>query len=116
MICIRRYDQIAVDKIRDGAERRLGFTDNLMMTIIDFHDGPKTQPDPPHSHPHEQVSYVVAGEILFFIDGESAKLGPGDMFLVTSGKPHSIQQLTEHVRLVDCFTPIREDFLTNQND
>jgi hypothetical protein len=33
------------------------------------------------------------------------------VFLVPSGMPHSIQQLTEHVRLVDCFTPIREDFL-----
>jgi mannose-6-phosphate isomerase-like protein (cupin superfamily) len=45
------------------------------------------------------------------MDGEETHLGPGDMFLVPGGKPHTIQQLTEHVRLVDCFTPIREDFL-----
>jgi hypothetical protein len=30
---------------------------------------------------------------------------------VPSDKPHSIQLLTKHVRLVDCFTPIRQDFL-----
>ena len=70
-----------------------------------------SRPDPPHSHPHEQVSYVAKGEILFLMDDQGTRLGPGDMFLVSSGKPHSIQQLTEHVRLVDCFTPIREDFL-----
>ncbi|HBY06265.1 MAG TPA: hypothetical protein DEH22_00140 [Chloroflexi bacterium] len=33
------------------------------------------------------------------------------MFLSPPDKPHSIQLLTQHVRLVDCFTPIRQDFL-----
>ena len=47
---------------------------------------------------------------LFHLETVHAAI-PGDVFLVPSGKPHSIQQLTEHVRLVDCFTPIREDFL-----
>jgi quercetin dioxygenase-like cupin family protein len=100
-----------VAQIRDGAERRIGRTDSLMIVVIDFHDGPKYEPDPPHSHPHEQVSYVAEGEIIFLMDGQETRLGPGDLFLVPSGNPHSIQQLTEHVRLVDCFTPIREDFL-----
>ena len=100
-----------VDLIRDGAERRLGYTDNLMMVIIDFDDGPQTEPDPPHNHPHEQVSYVAEGEIFFFLENDCERLGPGDMFLVPPDKPHSIQLLTKHVRLVDCFTPIRQDFL-----
>ena len=106
-----KYQEMPAEKVREGAERRLGHTDNLMIVIVDFHDGPKAQPDPPHSHPHEQVCYVAEGEIIFLMDGEQTRLGRGDVFLVPSGKPHSIQQLTEHVRLVDCFTPIREDFL-----
>ena len=97
--------------IREDVERRLGYTDNLMMVVIDFNDGPQTEPDPPHSHPHEQTCYVAAGEIYFLMDGKKEKLSAGDMFLVPSDKPHSIQLLSEHVRLVDCFTPIREDFL-----
>ena len=106
-----KYGEIPAEKIREGAERRLGHTDNLMIVVVDFYDGPKEQPDPPHSHPHEQASYVAAGEILFVMDGQQTQLGPGDMFLVPSGRPHSIQQLTEHARLVDCFTPIRQDFI-----
>lgn len=100
-----------VDIIPGGAQRRLGYTDNLMMVIIDFDNGPQSEPDPPHSHPHEQTCYVAAGEIFFFLDDQCEQLGPGDMFLVPPDKPHSIQRLTEHVRLVDCFTPIRQDFL-----
>jgi quercetin dioxygenase-like cupin family protein len=108
---VQHYAEMKVDLVREGAERRLGYTDNLMMTVLDFNDGPQTEPDPPHAHPHEQVSYVAEGEILFFLEGQCERLGPGDMFLVPSGRPHSIQLLTEHVRLVDCFYPIREDFL-----
>jgi quercetin dioxygenase-like cupin family protein len=108
---ILQYDRAPAVEIREGAARRLGYTANLMMVVVDFHDGPKDQPDPLHSHPHEQACYVAAGEVLFVMDGETTHLKPGDVFLVPSGKPHAIQQLTEHVRLVDCFTPIREDFL-----
>ena len=107
---VLRYEETPAERIREGVERRLGHTEKLMIVVIDFGDGPKEEPDPPHAHPHEQVSYVAEGEILFLLDGRAERLGPGDVFLVPSGKPHSIQQLTEHVRLVDCFTPIREDF------
>ena len=107
-----KYAETPGEPFRAGAERRIGHTDHLMIVVIDLHDGPKDQPDPLHAHPHEQVSYVAEGEILFVTDDQQTRLGPGDLFLVPSGKPHSIQQLTEHVRLVDCFTPIREDFLS----
>ncbi len=110
-MAILKYDEMPVAQFREGAERRLGHTDNLMIVVVDFRDGPKDRPDPPHSHPHEQASYIAEGEVLFVMDGQETRLGPGDVVLVPSGKPHSIQQLTEHVRLVDCFTPIREDFL-----
>ena len=109
---VLRYEEIAAEKIRECAERRLGCTDNLMMVIIDFNDGPQDEPDPPHSHPHEQMCYVAAGEIYFLMEGQKEKLKAGDMFLVPSGVPHSIQLLTKSTRLVDCFTPIREDFLS----
>ncbi len=108
---VQRYTEVKPDMIRLGVERRLGHTDNLMMTIIDFNDGPQVEPDLPHSHPHEQISYVVEGEINFFLEGVCEHLGPGDMFLVPPDKPHAIQLLTEGVRLIDCFTPIRQDFL-----
>lgn len=110
-MAVKRYAEMNVDLIRDGVERRQGHTDHLMMVVIDFNDGPQTEPDPPHAHPHEQVSYVVVGEILFFLDNECERLGPGDMFLVPPDKLHAIQLLTQHVRLVDCFHPIRQDFL-----
>lgn len=91
--------------------RYLAHTDKLMMVVIDFNDGPTSEPDPPHDHPHEQVTYVAAGEIIVFIDGEPTQLAAGDMFTVAANIPHSVQLLTSHVRLIDTFTPLRQDFL-----
>lgn len=102
---------IAKEKIGPGRERYLGYTDKLMMVVIDFHDGPASEPDPPHSHPHEQVSYVVTGELVVHIGEESKKLGPGDIFTVPPGIPHTVRLLSKHVRLVDTFTPIRDEFI-----
>ncbi|MEZ4667955.1 MAG: cupin domain-containing protein [Anaerolineae bacterium] len=94
-----------------GRARYLAHTDNLMMVVIEFTGGPSAQPDPPHSHPHEQITYVADGEVNFFIDGVAHHLRPGDMIAVQPNLPHGIQLLTPSVRLVDTFTPLREDFL-----
>ena len=99
------------ESIGENRQRYLGHTEKLMMVVIDFDDGPTSQPDPPHSHPHEQMSYVAEGEIIVHIGTEQTRLGPGDMFTVPPDVPHTVQLLTAHVRLVDVFTPLREDFL-----
>jgi quercetin dioxygenase-like cupin family protein len=103
--------EITKEVIGDKRKRYLTHTDSLMMVVIDFEDGPTSEPDPPHSHPHEQVSYVAEGEVIFFLDGAPHPLKKGDMFTVPADIPHSVQLLTPHVRLVDTFTPLREDFL-----
>jgi len=106
-----KENEAVVESIGNQRVRYLTHTDSLMMAVIDFNDGPTSEPDSPHDHPHEQVSYVAAGEIIFFLDGEPTRLGPGDMYSVPPNIPHSIQLLTSHVRLVDTFTPLRDDFL-----
>lgn len=110
MGAVKRQD-VTPEPIAEGRTRYLSHTDNLMMVVIDFTDGPASEPDPPHSHPHEQVTYVAAGELLFFINGEPTRLSEGDMITVPSDAPHTIQLLSSFVRLVDTFTPLREDFL-----
>ena len=106
------FDKTPYTKVREGLDRKIIHTNTLMTVLIDFTDGPWAEPEPPHSHPHEQTSYVAAGEIIFFCeDEEPVNLKAGDMFAAPSGKKHCIQLLTPSVRLVDSFSPIREDFL-----
>lgn len=98
--------------VRKGLSRRLAHTENLMMVVIDFSDGPWPAPEPLQRHTHEQVTYVASGEIIFFCEGEPpAQLKTGDIFWVPSNKQHGIQLLSVTAKLIDTFSPIREEFL-----
>ncbi|MCJ7447364.1 MAG: cupin domain-containing protein [Bacteroidales bacterium] len=99
------------EKIRDGFERRITHLDNLMMAVCDFTDGPMEHPESPHSHPHEQIAYIAQGDLYFHVGEEKHHLVPGDIVTIPSGVPHCIQILSEHVRLIDCFSPVREEFI-----
>jgi quercetin dioxygenase-like cupin family protein len=106
------FDQTPGDPFRPGWQRRLLHTDHLMTVVLDIDNGPWSAPDPFHSHPHEQITYVAAGEVLFLSENEEPKrLRAGDVVAIASGRPHAIQLLSPRARLVDNFTPIREDFL-----
>jgi unsaturated pyranuronate lyase len=108
---IVKSSEITAIPISEGRSRYLAYTDHLMVVVVDFNDGPATTPDPPHSHPHEQVSYVAKGEIILVIGKEKTHLSAGDLFTVPANAPHAVQTLSPHVRLIDAFNPIREDFL-----
>ncbi len=106
------YVQMPSREIRKGVFRSMIYTENLMLAIIDFTNGPWEEPEPFHSHPHEQASYVAEGELIFYCEDQPDRhLKAGDMFAVPSGKKHTIKILTERVRLADSFNPVRMDFL-----
>ncbi len=96
-----------------GVRRKLIHTSRLMMVVVEFTDGPADHPDPFHHHPHEQVSYVAEGALTLFIEGVGKqRLKAGDLFAIPSGIPHTVQTLTPVVRIIDSFTPLREEFLS----
>ena len=101
------------DPFRPGFSRRIVQTSQLMTVVLDIDNGPWDGPDPFHSHPHEQITYIAEGEVLFLAEGEETRrLTAGDLFAVPSGIPHAIQLLSPRARLIDTFHPIRQDFLS----
>ena len=99
------------EKLSPTYERRIVHLENLMTIVCDFTNGPAPEPDKPHSHPHEQITYIAEGELFFFIGEEKHHLHKGDIFAVPPGVPHCIQNISGFVRLIDSFSPVREDFL-----
>ena len=99
------------EKISPVFERRIAYLNNLMIVVCDFTNGPAAEPDKPHSHPHEQITYVAEGDLYLFLGEEKHTLTKGDIFTVPSGIPHCIQTISKHVRLIDTFTPVRKDFI-----
>jgi quercetin dioxygenase-like cupin family protein len=93
----------------DGARRRvLAYGGGVMLVQFDFDAGATSWH---HHHPHEQVGYVVSGEIDFVMDGQApVRLAAGGSYYVPPGVPHHIVTYAPTV-LVDAFAPVRDDFL-----
>jgi quercetin dioxygenase-like cupin family protein len=63
-----------------------------------------------HSHPHEQWTHVLEGEMEFMVNGETTILRPGMAAFMPSNVPHAARAITK-CRVIDCFLPVREDFV-----
>jgi quercetin dioxygenase-like cupin family protein len=66
---------------------------------------------PTHSHIHEQWTHVLEGQLQFEIEGEKTVLTSGMSAYIPSNALHSGVAMTE-CKVIDCFTPVREDFKT----
>jgi quercetin dioxygenase-like cupin family protein len=64
-----------------------------------------------HSHPHEQVGYLVSGRLQFTIGGVTKLLSPGDVWRIPSNVKHKVVAIHGPAVAIDCFHPIREDYL-----
>lgn len=93
----------------EGAQRRvLSYGANLMAVEFTFESGVETAM---HSHPHEQVGYVVSGALELYMAGiEATRLDAGCSYYVPPHTSHGVRIL-EPTLLLDCFTPAREDLL-----
>ncbi len=102
----------AAPQVQPNMKRQLNYTENLMLAIVDFDGGPWADAMPMHQHPHEQVTYIASGRVVFSVEGqEDVELQAGDSIAVPSNAMHTVKLLSDAARLIDAFTPIREDFL-----
>jgi quercetin dioxygenase-like cupin family protein len=62
-----------------------------------------------HSHPHEQLIYIVRGCIHFEQPDGTAVLRAGDSLLIPGGVEHQASA-SEDSEVLDVFTPMREDY------
>ena len=72
---------------------------------------------PMHKHVNEQLTYILEGETLFWLDSEESEpvlLKAGDVLVVPSNTPHKAEALMDTLDM-DIFNPPREDWL-NKTD
>ena len=98
--------EIEAKEIFPGYSGRFYHSEN--MTIVHW-EIKADRPLPEHTHPHEQVVNVVAGQFELTVDQKPYVLNPGDVFIIPSNAQHSGKGLTD-CRIIDVFHPVREDY------
>lgn len=102
------WNSIPVEQIAEGIERQMVVGQSIMICRLKFDPFVVT---PAHSHPHEQVTFVMQGKAKFISGSEEKIVSAGDILQFPSNHWHGATMLDEEVVLIDIFSPIREDFL-----
>lgn len=97
-----------IDAGEDVTRQVLADHPDLMVVAFNFNK--KGAEGALHNHIHTQSTYVESGRFRFTVGSEVTDVGPGDSFVIPSNAVHGCICL-EPGRLVDCFTPRRDDFL-----
>ena len=66
---------------------------------------------PMHQHEHEQITFIIEGELDMVIGGEKCLLTTGMYFIIPSNTPHSAIA-NSNCKVIDAFNPVREDYRT----
>jgi quercetin dioxygenase-like cupin family protein len=62
-----------------------------------------------HQHVHEQITFIVEGQLDMEIGGEKYSLTAGMFHVIPSNTPHSAVAVTD-CKVIDAFSPVREDY------
>ena len=101
-------NDIDLEETSKGVKRKiLAYTDELMIVENTFEKGAVGAL---HSHPHTQITYILDGVFEFEINGVKKVVKKGDSMLKKDGIVHGCVCL-EAGKLLDVFTPMREDFI-----
>lgn len=99
-------DNIKGKEIVPGYFGRFVHGEKITLSIVDIKKG---SPLPEHRHPHEQVTFILEGELEMIIGGEKMVLTAGTSHVIPGNTPHSAIALTD-CRVLDAFSPVREDY------
>jgi len=102
-----RTEDLTETTVLPGVTRRAVWLDGVMVTFFEFEPNAVV---PEHSHPHEQISVVIEGGMLFELDGETRVLHAGDGACIPPNVPHSARALGVRTVAHDSWNPPREDY------
>lgn len=104
------WSKIPVEQLEEGIERQMFIGERLMICRLRFAPHIVT---PAHDHPHEQMTFVERGRVLFTIGEEKRIAKTGDVLHFPPNSWHGATMLDEEVILIDIFSPVREDFINS---
>lgn len=102
-----RAADVAPVPIAEGSSRKtLGWGERTLLSEVTLE---KHGVVPLHSHPHEQIGYVVRGAIEFTLGDRVVVLRAGESYVIPGNLPHACHALEDSLA-IDIFSPVREEY------
>ena len=103
-----RHNEEGYLEVAPGVSMKtLTFGEKMSMTEFRLEKGNLL---PEHSHPHEQIGYLVSGYIRLKIGEDEKDIFPGDSWSIPGGVSHCAEIIEASVA-IEVFSPVRKDYL-----
>ena len=104
---VHRWDEIDLVKITEMMSQKVVTGAHQMLAQTYLKQGALV---PLHTHPSEQMTYVLQGAVRFVVAGEETIVREGEVLHIPSNAPHQAEVLEDTFQL-DVFSPPRADWL-----
>ena len=105
---VYNWDDLDREVVRRGVERAGFRGDNVLLVMNWLDPGMEVNP---HSHPFEQVVFIVKGRMKFTVGDDVLEVGAGGLIRIPPDVVHCGEPIgDEQVLNLDVFSPIREDY------
>ena len=104
------WEQMPKEQVSPMFDRRLINGERLMLAHVYLKKGCIV---PKHSHHNEQITYILEGELKFWIGEDESQIvhvKPGEVLHIPPHVPHKAEAVEDTLD-VDIFDPPREDWL-----
>ncbi len=106
---VYRWDELPKEDVRAGVSRTAFRGDGAIMVMNWLEPGMEKKP---HSHPFEQLAYIMSGRVRFEIGDDVVEVGPGEVLRIPPDVVHCGEALGNEVAVnLDVFAPARKDYL-----
>jgi unsaturated pyranuronate lyase len=105
------WSTVEVEELNPLLGRQLVVGQNIMLARVLLKKGCVV---PEHSHRNEQVTFVLAGALKFWIDSKEIVVNAGEVLTIPPNMPHKAEAL-EDTDDLDVFNPPRADWM-NKTD
>jgi len=102
------WNSVAIENLNPLLGRQLVVGQNIMLARVLLKKGCIV---PEHSHPNEQVTYILEGVLKFWIDGREILIHAGETLTIPPNMPHKAVAVEDTVDL-DVFYPPRADWMS----
>ncbi len=110
MVKLVRWNEIENERLGPLLERQFISTAGITLARFVLHQGVVV---PEHSHPNEQLAYVLEGALKFTVAGREIVVRAGEVLCIPPNVPHAAEALEDTIDL-DVFVPARSDWQTGE--
>ena len=82
----------------------------LRKTMLTYFTVEANSSFPQHSHENEQITMVLSGALYFSVQGETRRVGEGEVIALPANVRHAVFTLDEKATAIDAWSPVMERY------